>query len=176
MKKILFGIAAAIVSVIATTDAQAQEVARVLLNEKGQGFYEEAPAGGSRIVPMNEVNMNAVRDFSKKFAKADEVVWVDNEAGTSVYFTLDGYKMRCTYDKGGKREYTLKYYDDASMPRELRHLVKSTYYDFDIVQVTEVERRMMKSYMVKLQSDKEFLTVKVVDGEMSVYERINREN
>lgn len=175
MKKIIFGIAAVTLSVIAS-HVQAQEVARVLLHEKGQSFYEAAPAGGSRIIPINEVNMNAVRDFSKKFSKAEDAIWVDNEAGTSVYFVLGGYKMRCTYDKGGKREYTLKYYDDASMPKELRHLVKSTYYDFNIIQVTEVERRSIKSYLVKMQSDKEFLTVKVTDGEMIVYERINREN
>ena len=56
----------------------------------------------------------------------------------------------------------------------IRHLVRSTYYDYGITIATEVARNERVSYLVKMENDKEYLTVKVNDGELSVFEKTTK--
>jgi hypothetical protein len=129
------------------------------------------PEKNSKIVDENDVNISAVRDFTKNFKNATDVKWVKNENGASVYFSIDGIKMRSSYNAKGKKEYTLKYYDESKLPADIRHLVRSTYYDYRIAIATEVVRNQQTSYLVKMENDKEFMTIKVDDGDLSVFER-----
>ena len=82
--------------------------------------------------------------------------------------------MKSSYNTKGRTEYTLKYYDESKIPTEVRHLVKSTYYDYTIVIATEVVRNENVSYLIKMQNEKEFLTVKFDNGELSVFERTTK--
>lgn len=128
----------------------------------------------TRIINEIDVNMRAVRDFKKSFGSATNVQWVRTENGTSVYFTKDGKSMRSSYNVKGNREYTLKYYDESGMSRNLRHRVKSNYYDHNIVIVTEVARNNEVYYLVKMENAKEYLTLRVTDDDMSVFEKISK--
>ena len=132
------------------------------------------PEKESRIVDETDVHINAVRDFSKNFKNATSVKWVKSENGSSVYFVSDGVKMRSSYNAKGRKEYTLKYYDESKLPTEIRRLVRSTYYDYTIVIATEVVRNEHVSYLVKMENANEFLTVKVNDGELSVFEKTTK--
>ena len=82
--------------------------------------------------------------------------------------------MRSSYNAKGRKEYTLKYYDESKLPTEIRRLVRSTYYDYTIVIATEVVRNEHVSYLVKMENANEFLTVKVDDGELSVFEKTTK--
>ena len=128
----------------------------------------------SKILNETNVNINAVRDFTKKYKNASGVKWVKNDNGSSVYFVMDGVKMKSSYNTKGRTDYTLKYYDESKIPTEVRHLVKSTYYDYTIVIATEVVRNENVSYLIKMQNEKEFLTVKFDNGELSVFERTTK--
>jgi hypothetical protein len=140
MKKIFITTGFFIMAFANAIAVNAQDVAGIFKNSKDRHFVDAATGARSRILPLGEVNIHAARDFNKEFKDAMDVIWVDGNAGPSVYFKLDGYSMRATYDKLGNREYSLKYYDESGMPKDLRQLVKSTYYDYQIVQVTEIER------------------------------------
>lgn len=171
MKKTLFSTMLLISAVSFSASANAQEYA---FNKSLVTAVNPYPEKETRIVVETEVNINAVRDFSKNFKNATSVKWVKNENGASVYFVADGVKMRSSYNTKGKREYILKYYDESRLPANIRHLVRSTYYDYRIAIVTEVERNEETSYLVKMENDKEFLTIKVDDGELSVFEKTTK--
>ena len=79
--------------------------------------------------------------------------------------------MRASYNTKGKKEYTLSYYDETKMDADLRRLVRSNYYDHNIVIVTEVIRNNQLYYLVKMENEKEYLTLKVTDEEMTVFEK-----
>ncbi|MBL7700197.1 MAG: hypothetical protein JNK79_18665 [Chitinophagaceae bacterium] len=121
-----------------------------------------------------DVNINAVRDFRKSYKNASDVKWVLNENGASVYFMNDGIKMRRSYNSRGVKEYTLRYYDENRMPLDLRQRVKSNFYDHNIVIVTEVTRNDQTYYLVKMENVKEYLTVKVGEDEITVFERTGK--
>ena len=171
MKKTLFSTMILMSAITFSASGNAQEYA---FNKSLVNAVNPYPEKASRIVDETEVSINAVRDFSKNFKNATDIKWVKNENGSSVYFVLDGIKMRSSYNTKGKREYILKYYDELRLPANIRHLVRSTYYDYRIAIVTEVERNDETSYLIKMENDNEFLTIKVDDGELSVFERTTK--
>jgi hypothetical protein len=171
MKKTLFSTMILISTITFSASANAQEYA---FNKSLVTVVNPYAEKESKIVDETEVNINAVRDFSRKFKNAANVKWVKNENGSSVYFVMDGVKMRSSYNTKGKREYILKYYDEVRLPETIRHLVRSSYYDYRIAIVTEVERNGEISYLVKMENDKEFMTIKVDDGELSVFEKTTK--
>jgi len=49
-------------------------------------------------------------------------------------------------------------------------MVKSNYYDYSIFLVQEVKVGDKTAYLVKIEDEKSFKTIRVVDGEMDEYE------
>jgi hypothetical protein len=60
------------------------------------------------------------------------------------------------------------------MPSELRQRVRSNYYDYSIVIVTEVLRNNQTHYLVKMENENEYLTLKVNEDEMTVFEKTSK--
>ena len=118
-----------------------------------------------------EINNKAVRNFTKDYKKATGVTWMNTSGGQfAAYFSSDNIQSLVVYNKKGNYECMLRYYKEDKLPREIRGLVKSAYYDFDIYLVTEVHRNDKIAYVVKMEDKTSWKTVKVVDGEMEVTE------
>lgn len=132
------------------------------------------PESKKSTINEMDVNINAVRDFRRDFKNATDIKWVQSETGASVYFSIDGIKMRSSYNLRGVKEYSLKYYDETRMPSDLRQRVRSNYYDHNISIVTEVQRNNQTFYLVKMENENEYLTVKVADDEISVFEKTKK--
>ena len=60
------------------------------------------------------------------------------------------------------------------MPSELRQRVRINYYDYSIVIVTEVLRNNQTYYLVKMENEKEYLTLKINEDEMTVFEKTSK--
>jgi len=171
MKKILFSSIIIIGAMVLNQQANAQDMA---FNRSGVIAFNPYPETGNKIVSEMDVNINAARDFKLNFKKATDVKWIHHDKGESVYFTNDGIKMRSSYNSKGRKEYTLKYYDESKMPSELRQRVRSNYYDYSIVIVTEVLRNNQTYYLVKMENEKEYLTLKINEDEMTVFEKTSK--
>jgi hypothetical protein len=78
-------------------------------------------------------------DMGDSYKDAENVTWNKMNNGSSVArFTKDSVKITITYDKKGMWNYTLKRYAENKMPEDVRDMVKSTWYDYSIVEVTEI--------------------------------------
>ena len=122
-------------------------------------------------VSIAEINAKAVRNFSKDYKKATDVKWIKTSEGLyAAYFVNDDIQNLVCYNKKGNFECQLRYYQEEKLPREIRGLVKSAYYDFSIYLVTEVHRNGKIAYVIKMEDKTSWKTVKVVDGEMEVTE------
>jgi hypothetical protein len=89
------------------------------------------------------------------------------------YFTHDNIQSWVCYNKKGDFEYMIRHYDEKKLPQEIRHLVRSTYYDFSILHINEITINGITFYFVtmadKTSKDKIcWKIVKVADGEMEV--------
>src|SRR5882757_8626655 len=93
-------------------------------------------------------------------------------AGTAIVATAQ--TTRVFYDNKGRVRFTIDYYGEKELPREIRAIVKPVYYDYVITAVQEVKADSKSVYYVSLQDSSKLITIRVVDGEMELVQSLNR--
>lgn len=148
------------------------------------GFLQQAMSQQSKpIVPdnvkilhpgsghLNSVNIRALRDFLTKYEEASGVTWYKADKGFIVRFVIDSMSARSAYKSNGSWVYTIKQYMESRMPRQVRHLVKSTYYDYAITLVEEIEQPdETVKYLVHMQDSVSWKNVLVYNGQLELVE------
>ena len=120
---------------------------------------------------LNTINMRAHRDFLSRHEDATNVVWYKADKGFIVRFFVDSIFARSAYKTNGSWVYTIKQYMEAKMPKEVRHLVKSNYYDYEITLVEEIEQPdEAVKYLVHLQDKVSWKNVLVSNGLLELVE------
>ena len=98
--------------------------------------------------------------------------WFHLEAGSLAEFEDKGIHYRVLFDKKGNWLYTIKKYTEKELPKDVRAEVKSTYYDYAIGHVNEVNEAQLVVYLVHIENEQEWMTIRVAaDGEMEVVEQ-----
>jgi hypothetical protein len=119
----------------------------------------------------NGINVNAIRNFMREYKNVSDTKWFESSNGFFVaYFVRDDIRSWVFYNKKGDFERMIRAYNEEKLPAAVRHLVKSTYYDFSIYFVTEITTNMQTAYHVKMADKTSWKTIKVVEGEMEVTE------
>jgi hypothetical protein len=116
---------------------------------------------------LSSINEKAVKNFSKSYDKQNKASWFAVEDGFVAIFTEDGIKTKAYYDPKGRPVGEVRTYQEDKLPKEIRHMVKSTYYDFNIFLVNEVSVGNAKVYLVKIEDNTSFKTIRIQDGEMT---------
>lgn len=124
---------------------------------------------------INRISTRAARDFALRYPDVERASWYAAKNGFIVHFRLDSCRTRTAYNLGGNWVYTIKVYAEDKMPRNVRHTVKSTYYDYTITQVEEIDRpNEKKLYLVHMCDASTWINVQVMDGEMKVAEEFRK--
>jgi hypothetical protein len=121
---------------------------------------------------LNELTISsrALKDFAYTHKNVTGEVWAKGKDGFSVRFISGDVRTTIYYDKKGNWTGSLKCYGEEKMPREIRHVVKSTYYDYNIVYTQEVETTDsdgVPTYVVCVEDKTKIKMIRIVDGEMS---------
>jgi len=120
---------------------------------------------------MNNINVSAVRDFVKRCHEPGGARWYKlKDASLVVKFERPDTAFRVAYNRRGGWIYTIRTYHEKQMPRDIRALVKSTYYDYTITQVDEIDHTEAAGtiYIVSIKDDVSWKTLRVCNGEMDV--------
>jgi hypothetical protein len=138
-----------------------------------------APSNGSftNTAGVSTISLHAIKDFKGRFTNAKDEQWYSMKTGFLAYFTQDGFRERACYDKKGRWQYSLKYWNESKLPPDIRAVVKRTYYDFAItlVEIVEIPGHMV--YLVHLDDEKNHKIVRVSEeGEMDVLEEFSKAN
>jgi hypothetical protein len=56
------------------------------------------------------------------------------------------------------------------LPEDVRELVKTNFFDYSIVTVSELKLNKVLSYFVKLEDPKSLKTVRVINGQLEIVE------
>jgi len=115
---------------------------------------------------ISDINPRAVKDFEKSFKEITNEQWSRLGDGYIVSFIADSVRTRVGYNLKGSRQYTLRYYSEKKLPREVRSMVKSVYYDYSITNVVEVDFDNQPVYLVYMQDETHLKTIGVYDGEI----------
>ncbi len=113
----------------------------------------------------NNINIKAIRHFSNSFANASEERWFTIKNGYMVKCVVDSVKTRVDYDNRGQWVATIRYYEEEKLPKEIRALVKSTWFDYKIVLVEEVRFPTGSPvYVVHINWMDDWKNIRVQDG------------
>jgi hypothetical protein len=137
----------------------------------------ESPAFMGTYVPdTKNISAKAIKDFQGRFNGASNTLWFSDRNGFVSYFVQDGYGDRVFYDKKGHWQYSLIFYGEDKLPRDIRAVVKSTYFDLAITLVEEVQTNDGMAYIVHLEDKSNIKLVKVnKEGEMAIMQELTKE-
>jgi hypothetical protein len=147
----------------------AQQINRAPLTDNLQSLHMSS-------LPINKVHVKAMRDFLKRDKAAANADWTVADNGYVVKYTgKNNSRCRTVYSSRGDFLYTIRQYYENDMPRDVRGIVKSEYYDYTITVVDEIEERMKPLvYVVHLEDAATLKNVRVCDREMEVLEEYKK--
>ena len=166
MKKLILILVSAVIVVLCnTSNAYAQ-------NELY--FMPENSDSKAPPVPVNELSTKAFRHFNKEFGFVQNESWFKLKDGYTAKFQLDAIQYRIGYNKKGNWVNTVKVYHEPELNQTIRHIVKSTYYDYAISLVEELTVKNTTFYVVHIEDNKVFKKLYVNDGEMMILEEFSK--
>ena len=119
----------------------------------------------------NEINTKAVRNFIRDYKNVTGAKWFKSANGLFVvYFTNENIQNWIYYNKKGDFEFMLRHFNEEKLPPDVRHLVKSNYYDFSIYHVSEIRYNGKTAWYVTIEDKTCWKKIKVLDAEMEVVE------
>jgi hypothetical protein len=177
MQTILTGLA--LVALLYTSPCFAQTASNRVdpIRERAPGIIAADKHDSSRNsgpILINNVNIKAARDFMRYFEKATDVTWTVVSDGFLAHCYCEGIQTRIFYDAKGNREFVCRSYGENKLPHEIRHLVRSNYYDYSIFCVNEVTAGEQTVYFVKITNVAEWKTLRVEDNEIYVTEEFRK--
>lgn len=137
-------------------------------NEAGNSFIAHFSTHNSSRIFLNEVNIKAVRDFIKRFKNISNANWYKVSDGFIVSFTENAIETKVIYYFNGNWRSMLRTYSEDKLPYEVRDLVKSKYYDYNIMVVYEITHTDNITYIIKIEDSKKLKTLSVSDGNIEV--------
>jgi hypothetical protein len=90
--------------------------------------------------------------------------------GFVVRYTANGIQNRAYLNRRGNYETCVRYYTENELPSEVRQQVKSSYYDYKITSVKEVNYNHSTAYLVTIEDATSWKIIHVVNREMEVSE------
>jgi len=116
------------------------------------------------------INSKTFRNFKRSFPTIDNEAWYENEFAYIAKFSSNGIATMVAYGKNSSWHYTIRRYQENSLPKQVRFLVKSTYFDYMITGVDEVNVPQIPNlvYILRLREGNNLKTVRVNDGEIEV--------
>lgn len=124
---------------------------------------------------LNDINVRAMRDFVSRYGDATEAIWHRAKDSFIAVFFRDSVQYRVIYSNRGDLSFVMKYYEENRMARNIRAQVKSTYYDYKIFIIQEIESpNHPPVYIVNLQGDTDWKKVKLFQSNMEVVEEFKR--
>ena len=121
------------------------------------------------------VSPSVIRSFLKTYKDVSDEKWIEVREGFVAMFNYNEMDYQVAYDKKGNLLRTIRSFNEGKMPLDIRHIVKSSYYDYEINRVHEVETPLKPvAYMIQLVGKKELINLCICDGEMKELQKFNR--
>ena len=170
MKKNLLLIMAACVTAIVMPGSASAQITMNNSSYVNAGFAYENSTDSKRGAAAADVNFRVLKDFQKRFAAIKNATWDERDKVYIARFSTDSIQTMVGYGKHGNWLYTIQRYDEKILPVNVRAIVKSTYYDYTISHIDEVNVPQEENtiYVLLLRNNKDYKQVRVSNYEMEI--------
>ena len=174
MKKVLIGISG-IWLLISTAIAANGQFASNSIKPSGRFIILNKTEPGNSPGLVGRVNPPVIRNFLKTYKDVSGEKWIEVKEGFIAMFNYNDMDYQVAYTKKGNLLRTIRSYNEDKMQPDLRQIVKSTYYDYEITRVHEIEIPLsLVTYVVQLAGKKEIIDLRIYDGEIEVMRKFNK--
>ena len=123
----------------------------------------------------NDVSIKAVRNLLLNFDNVTNEEWYEAPDRSVVTFSVNDIQYRVDYDKQGNWIQTIRIYGAAKLPADVRDAVRSTYYDYNIFQVQEVEIPLHPvNYFITIDNKTKLINLRVYNGEIEELQKFDK--
>jgi hypothetical protein len=131
-----------------------------------------AGINANEVKPKNfaVLNEKADKNLRREFRNVHNPKWIEKEDGYRAKFAADDIKYMVDYNKRGNWVSTIANYSEENLDSRIADAVKTAFLGYAIVHVTEVRKGKTIVFLVKIDNQKLLKTVRIVNGEMDVYE------
>jgi hypothetical protein len=110
------------------------------------------------------------KDFTRNYEAAGNIRVSSRNHFTFIFANINGIKTRVLYDKKGRWQNTIRYYNQERLSPSIKKLVLQNDPCWKISGVVEVQVANKTAHIVTIENSFEYKRIKVVNGEMEVYE------
>jgi hypothetical protein len=163
MKRQLINLfSAGLVSILSAYSSFAQE-----------GSFKELPPITITATTTN-VSAKVNKMFSQYFQNATNLTWYEIDKKFLVKFIQNDQENRALFTRSGNLVYHISYGTEKDLPAEVRHLVKSTYYDQSINRILKVNQDERNIWVISLEDAKQYIMVRVENLELEETQRMQK--
>ena len=124
---------------------------------------------------ITRVKPAVLRNFERSYGHVSNETWFELENGFAAKFNVNNIDYLVAYDKKGVWLHTIKTYGESELLPNIRHIVKSSYYDYNISFVQEIEKpRDTFTYIVHLAGNTKLINLRIYNGEMEEWQRFEK--
>ena len=109
----------------------------------------------------DDPNEKVLKSFNETFTGAEDVKWEEFSTYYTVSFVNAGIRSKVNYDKDGNMLGSIRYYSPSMLPLNILNKLKKEYSKKTLFGVTEVTFGTDVTYYVKIEDEKNWITVKV---------------
>ncbi|HLK31011.1 MAG TPA: hypothetical protein VKT28_20705 [Puia sp.] len=140
------------------------------------GFLMIASVFQALAFNEKEVNEKVIQAFKKTFPSAEKVNWQEFSDRYMVHFQESNIQVVVDYDKDGNYLRSKRYYQEDNLPINILYKIRKKYADKKIFGVTEVSTDTSIDYYVKLEDEKNWMTIKSdASGSLEVFEKYQKQ-
>jgi hypothetical protein len=137
-------------------------------------FKELPPVTITVTATKVSINAKVNSAFEQFFKNASNIIWYEIDRKFLVKFIQNDQLNRALFTKNGQLIYHISYGFEKHLPFEVRHLVKSNYYDQSITRVLKVNQEKRTIWVINLEDDKDHIMVRVEDMELEETQRMHK--
>lgn len=150
-------------------------IATVFNSFSQEGTIKELPAititaSASGAVISAKIN----KAFNQFFAGATNLRWYELDKKFLVKFIMNDKENRALFTKNGQLVYHITYGTEDFLPKDVRHLVKTKYYDQKITRVFNVNQDERNIWVISLEDAKNLIMARVEDMELEETQRMTK--
>jgi hypothetical protein len=177
MKKFSFVPVAALVAMFAfSPKMNAQSSTNFNKETFAKSVSNASDADKLALENIKMMNARIYQDLSKNFKGATEISATKADRMTFISCKVDGKMNRIVYSKNGKWQNTVTSYESDRLPEDIRGSIEYAYPRYSIFgSAIEVKVGSKTAYLVTIENNTSWKRIRMVDGEMDVYEEYQKQ-
>lgn len=166
MKTIFMALAITVIGAAINT-ANAQPSPNITAQNNSRQSENSSPGINKPGFSSAAINAKALKYFQKLFPNVQDETWiVCKDGGIIARFAEDSIKTTVAYNKRGLWQYTLRYYNEKNLSKDIWKIVKSSYCDYNIEGAIQVIYQGNNIYIVYIQNEKNQKAIRVCNDDV----------